>query len=137
MAASSRVVHAGRSAYVFLLGRPCSGKTTATRLIDGYLRRKWSVEALLLDDFKRLSQIFKEDASHTRHSSTVDGGVVITDQLVWKELDDYLTGRLGESETGVHLVEFARRAYMPVLRRLSSVVVDRSVFLYISCPFEI
>lgn len=125
------------SVYVFVLGRPCSGKSTVRGLLGAWLRRE-SVDFVERDDFTRLEEIFQEDIALKRHAPTTDGGVKIIDQNVWEDLDSFLSTTL-EEEQGVHacvLVELARCKYAPLMERLPTSVVASSSFVYVAASLE-
>jgi adenylate kinase family enzyme len=125
--------------YVFLLGRPGSGKSVVYRLMaDRMLKLSLAEEAMRLDDFPVLKQIVDEDVECRRHVRK-EGGFEVTDLSMLDDVLKRMDRQLVELRRPgrVIFVEFSRDSYSHALRNFSREVLERSFLLYIYCPFEL
>lgn len=125
--------------FVFLLGRPGSGKSAIYKNLSKQLVREGLVkEATRIDDFPVLQELLDRDKEFKRHYRK-EGGFVVTDFSllgdVLKEINRKLheLGRPGK----VIFVEFARDRYVKALKNFDTKVMKRSLLLYIYCPYGV
>lgn len=125
--------------YVFFIGVPCSGKSTALGILRKLIQMEESVSIREVDDFRELARIFAEDREFRRHVPREDGGVEIVDPSVWQQLDAFLNGTLTDSlgSDTLVLIEFARNRYVPTFKRLDARITDGAVLAYIYCLWDI
>ncbi|MFN4133780.1 MAG: hypothetical protein ACK4GQ_05380, partial [Candidatus Hadarchaeales archaeon] len=85
-----------------------------------------------------LMKLLDEDREFKKHYRK-EGGFVVTDFTilddVLKEIDMEL--RKNPNEEKVIFVEFARSNYSSALKNFSRGVLDRSLLLYIYCPYDL
>lgn len=125
--------------YVFIIGRPCSGKSTVRRLLIEALKvKKPAVTILELDDFYRLRKIFEEDTGFERHVPTSDRGVKVIDPGIWTDLDAYLIDELTRSHPAgaCIFVELARRTYLPFFSAIPPDVASNTLLVYVDCSVD-
>lgn len=130
-----------RARVIFLLGRPGSGKTLATRLIAehlqfiGFDRLKITIQR----DYKVLWEWFLQDKNHLKFEQGPRDGFRVKD---FKVLDDCLREindrALCELETKhVILIEFSRNTYVSAFEYFDSRLLKSSVIVYIYAPIDI
>jgi len=124
---------------VFLLGRPGSGKSAIYRMLrQRLLEEGMAIDVTRIDDFPVLRELLDRDTEFKRHYRK-EGGFVVTDFTilddVLKEINRKLKGL--EQPGRVTFVEFARARYADALKNFDRKVLDRSLILYIYCPFDV
>jgi adenylylsulfate kinase-like enzyme len=125
--------------FIFLLGRPGSGKSAIYRILSKrFVEEGIAKEVTRMDDFPVLQELLGRDKEFKRHYRK-EGGFVITDLAL---LDDVLTEMNAELKRGVApgkitFVEFARNSYSRAMENFDREVLDRSLILYVYCPFDI
>ncbi|MEM3519948.1 MAG: hypothetical protein QXT22_06020, partial [Candidatus Hadarchaeales archaeon] len=91
-----------------------------------------------IDDFPILLRLLDEDREFKRHYRK-EGGFVVTDFTilddVLKEIDEKLKNNPDPKK--VIFVEFARNNYSSALKNFSREILDRSLILYIYCPYDL
>jgi len=125
--------------FVFLLGRPGSGKSAIYRMLrQRLLEEGLASDVTRIDDFPVLRELLDRDTEFKRHYRK-EGGFVVTDFTilddVLKEINRKLKGP--EQPSRVTFVEFARARYADALKNFDRKVLDRSLILYIYCPFDV
>lgn len=126
-----------KGGFVFLLGIPGCGKSEVYNRLAERFRRDGVADSVdRLDDYPILWEYFQEDGPKTK--PTEDGGYKILDPTLW---DDVLVSldeqcREAAEEGQVLFIEFARGENRPALDNFSDDVLDRSVIVYIYCPFD-
>jgi adenylylsulfate kinase-like enzyme len=125
--------------FVFMLGRPGSGKSLAYKILS----RKLLEEGLArkttrLDDFPILKELLDRDTEFKRHYRK-EGGFVVTDLTLLDEVLKEMNSRLKKEMEGgkVTFVEFARDRYSEALKNFDREVLGRSLILYFYCPFDV
>lgn len=125
--------------YVFLLGRPGSGKSAVYKqFAERILQEGLASEVMRVDDFPILKQIFDEDVEFKRHVRK-EGGFEVTDFSVLDEVLERINDQLKELQRPgrVIFVEFSRDSYAHALENFDGEVLSRSLVVYIYCPFEV
>jgi thymidylate kinase len=132
--------------FLFLIGRPGSGKTTAFRYVSQQVADKLRDVAVTgIDDFSTIQQILKEDTKFIRHRWSPDGGFEILDQTVYDEalrrINEALVSLVAEPEAedrrrSLVVIQFARSSYKQAFRHFSPEIVRRSLLIYLDCNFE-
>jgi tRNA uridine 5-carbamoylmethylation protein Kti12 len=128
-----------KPSFVFLLGRPGAGKSAIYRILSKRLvEESIAKEVTRVDDFPVLQELLGRDKEFKRHYWK-EGGFVITDFTL---LDDVLkkinTELKHETTPGkITFVEFARDRYLDAMKKFDREVLDRSLILYVYCPFDI
>jgi adenylylsulfate kinase-like enzyme len=128
-----------RFSFVFLLGRPGSGKSAIYRILSKRLAEEGlAKEVTRMDDFPVLQELLSRDKEFKRHYRK-EGGFVVTDFAL---LDDVLKEMNAELKRGVApgkitFVEFARDRYSHAMGNFDREVLDHSLILYIYCPFNV
>lgn len=127
------------SSFVFLLGRPGSGKSAVYRMLKKRLREGGLASDITrIDDFPVLRELLDRDVGFKRHYRK-EGGFVVTDFTILDEVLKEINRKLKKLEQPgkVTFVEFARARYADALKNFDRKVLDRSLILYIYCPFDI
>lgn len=125
--------------FVFLLGRPGSGKSAVYRMLRQRLREEGLASDITrIDDFPVLRGLLDRDVGLKRHYRK-EGGFVVTDFTIFDEVFKEINRKLKELEQPgrVTFVEFARARYASAFKNFDRGVLDRSLILYIYCPFDI
>ena len=125
--------------YIFLLGRPGCGKSVVYRLLADLIRRgKLANETMRIDDFPILKEIAEQDKDFKKHIRS-EGGFTITDRSIYddvlKEMNRKI--KLLRKPDKLIFVEFSRSGYAQALKNFDREVLDRSLILYIYCPYEV
>ena len=125
--------------YIFLLGRPGCGKSVVYRLLADLIRRgKLANETMRIDDFPILKEIAEQDKDFKKHIRS-EGGFTITDRSIYddvlKEMNRKI--KLLRKPGKLIFVEFSRSGYAKALKNFDREVFDRSLILYIYCPYEV
>jgi len=133
--------------YVFLLGRPGSGKSAVFRaLVPKFESAGLAADFERLDDFPKLwSRLLecdeRERAGEKRLYSVADqeGRPCLIYPSVFDEILVELSGEVeGKARDGkIIFIEFARSSYVQALKSFSARVLDAAVIVYIDCPFEV
>jgi adenylate kinase family enzyme len=122
--------------YVFLLGRPGSGKSVVYRLAEEELAKK-GITCSRVDDFLTLKEIFDADTEFKKHIRK-DGGFAVTDWAVLDEALRILNAQLKKMKKPdyVIFVEFARDNYEKAMKNFDSELLSESLVFYVYCPYE-
>lgn len=125
--------------FVFLLGRPGSGKSAVYRMLGQRLREEGLASDITrIDDFPVLRELLDRDTKFKRHYRK-EGGFVVTDFTILDDVLGEINSKLKELEQSgrVTFVEFARARYVNALKNFDREVLDHSLILYIYCPFDV
>ena len=125
--------------FVFLLGRPGSGKSAVYRMLGQRLREEGLASDITrIDDFPVLRELLDRDTEFKRHYRK-EGGFVVTDFTILDDVLEEINSKLKELEQSgrVTFVEFARARYANALKNFDREVLDHSLILYIYCPFDV
>jgi adenylate kinase family enzyme len=131
--------------FIFLIGRPGSGKTTAYKLLRNLLQTKvLDIEIMNIDDFSIIQGILERDMRFMRHRRPADGGFEILDSTVYddalKQINKRLSDMLNDLRNSDHkkliFVQFARTYYIDAFRLFSPEVIAKSLLIYLNCSFE-
>lgn len=125
--------------FVFLLGRPGSGKSAVYRMLGQRLREEGLASDITrIDDFPVLRELLDRDTKFKRHYRK-EGGFVVTDFTILDDVLGEINSKLKELEQSgrVTFVEFARARYANALKNFDREVLDHSLILYIYCPFDV
>lgn len=127
---------------VFVLGRPGTGKSTATRHMAQIARgHRWRTEHV--DDYSILDWMYKNDhAGRFSPASTqfegfhVNDPVVLDDALsfLWNRVDSALTRALGRMT--LVTIEFARSTYTTSLKQFGRDFLQASYFLFLDSDID-
>lgn len=126
-------------AYVFLLGRPGCGKSVAYQILVGRMREEGLAgEFMRVDDYPILKEIVEQDIDFKKHVLS-EGEFQITDRSIYDDVLKEVSRRLKglRKPSRMIFVEFARNNYANALRNFDREVLDRSLIVYIYCPFEV
>ncbi len=124
--------------FIFLLGRPGSGKSAVYRMLSERLRAEGlASDVTRIDDFPVLRELLDRDVGFKRHYRK-EGGFVVTDFTILDDVLKEINRKLKELEQPgkVTFVEFARDRYANALKNFDRRVLDHSLILYIYCPFD-
>lgn len=125
--------------FVFLLGRPGSGKSAVYRMLGQRLREEGLASDITrIDDFPVLRELLDRDTKFKRHYRK-EGGFVVTDFTILDDVLEEINSKLKELEQSgrVTFVEFARARYANALKNFDREVLDHSLIIYIYCPFDV
>lgn len=125
--------------YVFLFGRPGCGKSVAYQILVGRIREEGLAEEFRrVDDYPILKEIVEQDIDFKKHVPT-EGEFQITDRSIYDDVLKEVSYRIkGLRKPGrMIFVEFARNNYTNALRNFDRDVLDRSLIVYIYCPFRV
>ncbi len=126
---------------LFILGRPGSGKSTASYCITGLAWRKgWFV--IRISDYKILWEMYQADADHKQFIPTQEyKGFDVLDlsvlDMTLKELERQAQIHPSfEAEKGLVIIEFARDDYEKALKQFSPNFLQDAYFLFIEADVE-
>src|SRR2546421_8366791 len=124
---------------VFVLGRPGSGKSTATRRILKLVQRK-GLSAIRVNDYEILQSWFKQEKfqpcnDHKQFRSTAYNGFDVTDFSVLntalEELEKRVWKYIYSAKNEFILIEFARDDYGKALSFFSKNFLQNAYFLFL------
>jgi nucleoside-triphosphatase THEP1 len=124
---------------IFILGRPGSGKSTAIRHIEAYLKKDypgWSV--IPFNDYEILQEMFRVEklfpTNRPKFRETEHGGFDVVDfsvlDTVLKELERQVRGRCSTKDELI-FIEFARDDYSKALEQFSHTFLQDAHFLFL------
>lgn len=126
---------------VFVLGRPGSGKSTAYRDIEAFLKQKyaeWSV--IHINDYHILYEKSHKDEEHKQFRLTPCDGFDVLDPTLYdyvlKELEAIVQECLSSANNQVVLIEFARDDYRHALKQFDPEFLQDAYFLFIDADIE-
>jgi dephospho-CoA kinase len=127
------------SVKLFILGRPGSGKSTASHHIAATARsRGWFV--LHLKDYDLLLRMFQADGGKEKFWTREHGGFDVRDLSVFntalKELEEKIRLHLPLEKRHTLSIEFARADYHQALKLFSPELLQDAYFLYIESDVE-
>ena len=125
--------------YVFLLGRPGCGKSVVYQLLADRIRRgKIADEVTRIDDFPILKEIAERDKDFKKHVRA-EGGFQITDRSIYDDVLKEMNRRIKVLRKPGKLIflEFSRSGYTQALKNFDRDVLDRSLIVYVYCPYEV
>ena len=125
--------------YAFLLGRPGSGKSIVYHKLAERIKREGLANDIMrVDDFPILERLLAEDVKHRRHIHK-EGGFEVTDFSILDDVLKQMNKQIKKLEKPGRLIflEFSRDRYRRALRNFDQEVLDRSLIIYIYCPFEL
>jgi adenylate kinase family enzyme len=125
--------------FIFLLGRPGCGKSAVYQLLADRIRReKLADEVMRIDDFPILKEIVEQDKDFEKHVRA-EGGFQITDRSIYDDVLKEVNRRIKAFPRPGRLVfvEFSRSGYAQAFRNFDREVLDRSLLVYIYCPYEV
>lgn len=125
--------------YIFLLGRPGCGKSVVYQLLADRIRReKLADEVTRIDDFPILREIAEQDKEFKKHVRA-EGGFQITDRSIYDDVLKEMNRRIKELRKPGKLIflEFSRSGYAQALKNFDREVLDRSLIVYIYCPYDV
>jgi len=125
--------------FVFMFGRPGSGKSAVYRMLRQRLREEGLASDITrIDDFPVLKELLDRDVGFKRHYRK-EGGFVVTDFTILDDVLEEINRKLKELEQPGRMtfIEFARARYANALKNFDREVLDHSLILYIYCPFDI
>jgi hypothetical protein len=95
-------------------------------------------DVVRIDDFPVLEELLAEDVEHKRHVRK-EGGFEVTDFSILDDVLKRINQQLRELRKPRQLVfvEFSRDRYKQALGNFDREVLDRSLIIYIYCPFEL
>src|SRR5215213_276098 len=89
--------------FIFLIGRPGSGKTTVYRLLQKPIQDEFPLaEIINLDDFTIIQEIMEDDTEFIKHRRPPDGGFEIIDQTVYDDALRRINKRLLDILNSLH-----------------------------------
>jgi len=122
---------------VFVLGRPGSGKSTATRHLNHLMRHQdWRVKHF--NDYDILWEMFLADTEHKKFQPTPHNGFDATDFTVFDDALKDLEKRARTYMEHVDLltIEFARDDYRMALKQFSADFLQDAYFLFLDADIE-
>ncbi len=125
--------------YVFLLGRPGSGKSFIYETITRTLKDAGKIKTVKrLDDFPILKELLDADKEFKRHTRK-EGGFQVTDWTIVDEVLRTINDRLPgiRRNSNIVFVEFARDNYIKAFENFTEEILKKSLILYVYCPFDI
>src|SRR5689334_16969562 len=122
---------------VFVLGRPGSGKSTATRHLNHLMRHQdWRVKHF--NDYDILWEMFVADTEHKKFRPTPHNGFDAKDFTVFDDAlkDLEKRARVDMEHVDMLTIEFARDAYHMALKQFSADFLQDSYFLFLDADIE-
>lgn len=127
---------------IFVLGRPGSGKSTASRLIASYIEQHnhdWS--APCINDYEFLYKMFEADTGHRKFRPASYGGFIVVDFSVLDSALSKIERRAQEfistGKPGIILIEFARDDYERALRQFTRDFLYNAYILFLDADIEV
>jgi adenylate kinase family enzyme len=107
-------------------------------LADRMRAEGFKEEFIRVDDFPILKEIVEQDVDFKKHVRA-EGGFQITDRSIYDDVLKEVNRRLKELRKPERtiFVEFSRNDYARALGYFDREVLDRSLIVYIYCPYEV
>jgi len=127
-------------AYIFIIGKPASGKTTvADAIIQGLERNGIPKKQIYyFNDYQALYERFLGDSSHRLFEPTERGGFALRDSSVLESVlqQANLTIKSGRSFFKVFLIEFARDSYLQAFMNFDKAIFYNCRVIHVKCSDE-
>ncbi len=124
---------------VFVLGRPGSGKTTASHHIVELVEARGG-SAIHVRDYEILYRMFQSDTNHEKFRPSAHSGFEVIDTSVLdtalKKLEQKARMKMYTLENGFLLVEFARDDYREAFKCFSANFLRDAYFFFIEADIE-
>lgn len=125
-----------RVKYLFVIGRPGSGKTTIINIILENFRKN-KINTRVLNDWEILNQFAKEKKYPKLIQSIDKGFKVLDDEIYVIALERLMSELLSNSCFDINIIEFSRSSYLSSFKYISKFIDKNSyVILYLSSDFE-
>ncbi|MBS3815774.1 MAG: AAA family ATPase [Hadesarchaea archaeon] len=125
--------------YVFILGRPGSGKSIIYKKISKRLLEKNLIKEIeRIDDFPVLLELLEEDEELENHVKK-EGGFEITNLDLLDEVLQRINKRVKKQSQPDKLIfiEFSRDNYEHALTNFDQELLNQSLIIYVYCPFDV
>jgi len=124
----------------FLIGRPCSGKTTLADALTVELEQKGISrdEIYTFNDYEALYDRFREDAGQRLFEPADHGGFAVGDHSVLETVLQQANFRLKIAAPfhRASIVEFARNAYIRPFLNFERSILDNVTVVHVKCALE-
>lgn len=122
--------------YLFIIGKPGSGKTTIADIIFDILQLQ-KINSCILNDWKVLNHFAEQKIFPDHIQSTDKGFKVLNDEIYKFALEKLMLNLLSESYCNNNIIEFSRRSYLSSFEYISKYLDKNScMILYICADFE-
>ncbi len=126
---------------IFLLGRPCSGKTSATIEMNKQLQQYgYDANSIkVLNDYRILFDWFRKDKKYDYFEPDPRGGFLVKKpHLVLEKCDRKLNMEIHKSMRNNQfiIVECARQKYIKTLKHFDRQILDSSILFYLDANIE-
>ena len=107
-------------------------------LADRVKREELAEDIMRIDDFPVLERLLAEDVEYKRHVRK-EGGFEVTDFSILDDVLKQINQQLKKLRKPNRLIfiEFSRDRYAQALENFDREVLDRSLIIYVYCPFEL
>ncbi len=126
-------------AYLFILGVPCSGKSSIARDIVTYAGKQ-GVRATRVTDYNILQKMRCQDIDNTQFHSTEHDGFHVVEPSVYdealKQLEKQIQGFYSKNRDLI-VIEFARGNLVPALQLLDGKVLESASFLFVNTSISV
>jgi hypothetical protein len=123
--------------FFFIIGRPCSGKTTVAEALHLTLAQRGITrhEVYYFNDYKELYQRFREDESQRIFEPAEHGGFAVHDYSVLDTVLQQANLRLqiGASFHRACIVEFARDTYLEPFLNFERSILEKTTVIHVKC----
>ncbi len=126
-------------AYLFILGVPCSGKSSIARYIVTYARQQ-RIRVVRVTDYSILQKMCCQDLDNIQFHPTEHGGFHVVKPDVYdealKQLEKQVQGFYSKNKDLV-IIEFARGDLVKALQLLDGKILERSSFLFVNASIPV
>ncbi len=138
-----KALHIRPAKVIFLLGRPCSGKTSASRFITEYLQSESlgyeKSQISVYNDYHSLLTRFESDKAQKDFEPGPSKGFRVKNFDI---LDDCLRDLNKDAINDLNakqfiIIEFSRKDYVSALLNFSPVILDSCTLFYLHAPLDI
>jgi class 3 adenylate cyclase/adenylate kinase family enzyme len=121
--------------YIFVLGRPGTGKSTIREKLANRLESQLGAKTRQIDDYERLKAMFTADIDRERFIPQKGGGFMVKDPAVLTEvLENISLDCLSSNDNHITwLIEFARGEYMEAFASFDPKVLSKAVVVHSTC----
>jgi tRNA uridine 5-carbamoylmethylation protein Kti12 len=126
---------------IFLLGRPCSGKTHATQVLKEFLTKHGYDESSIkvFNDYETLYEWFHADTTHNHFEPDLHGGFLVKNYMKLDECIIQLNNDINKviNNNQFIIVEFARKEYERALKFFDKKILDSCIIIYLDASLDI
>lgn len=122
--------------YLFVIGRPGSGKSTVSGIIQNLFQTQ-KMNSRILNDWEILNQFAIQETFPSLIQANDKGFKVLDDEIYDIALEKLITNLQSENRFDINIVEFSRKSYLASFMYISKIINKKNIkILFISADLE-